>query len=131
MTKQEHITYWITTAQHDLETAEALLKAERNDACLFFGHLALEKILKALWVKSREEGFIPPKSHNLLKIASEARLVLTGEQSAFLGLAEGFNLETRYPDYRLSFYKLCTKEFASTNMGKIRELFKCLLVQAQ
>ena len=131
MNKQEHVSYWIATSDHDLETAEALFNSGRYDACLFFGHLMLEKILKALWVRVREEGFIPPKTHNLLKIAVEANIPMDDKQRGLLVRVEDFNLETRYPDYRLSFYKLCTKEFTEEQFAAIKEAYLCLRKQAR
>lgn len=47
MTKEEHITYWLERAAHDLETAESLFQSEKYDWCLFLAHLVLEKSLKA------------------------------------------------------------------------------------
>lgn len=42
------INYWSDSAAYDLETGESLLELKRYPYALFFGHLALEKILKAL-----------------------------------------------------------------------------------
>ncbi len=67
MNKQEHIDYWIRSSEEDVATMHSLFLAERHLHCLFFGHLSLEKILKALWVKYNENN-IPPKTHNLLKL---------------------------------------------------------------
>ncbi len=131
MNKQEHINYWVATADHDLETAETLFQSGRYDACLFFGHLMLEKVLKSLWVKAREDDFIPPKIHNLLKIATESKISINDEQKTLLSSTEDFNIETRYPDYRLSFYKLCTKEFTEPQFNSIKELYLCLRKLAQ
>jgi len=39
MNKNEHIKYWLESADHDLETAESLFQAEKYDWCLFIGHL--------------------------------------------------------------------------------------------
>jgi HEPN domain-containing protein len=64
MNKQDHIRYWLTTAQHDIESADDIFEAGRYDWALFVGHLALEKVLKAHWVKNNA-GNIPP---NLEKI---------------------------------------------------------------
>lgn len=130
MTKDEHISYWLETAQHDLDTAEALFKVKKYDACLFFGHLVLEKTLKALWVKSNKEEKFPPKIHNLLKLASQTNARLNKEQKAFLGLVDTFHLETRYPDYRMAFYKQCTQDFTDKNLSQIKELYQCLHNQA-
>jgi HEPN domain-containing protein len=40
---KEHITYWIDSADHDLETAESLFTAGRYDWCLFISHTVIEK----------------------------------------------------------------------------------------
>ncbi len=131
MEKKDHTKYWIITSEHDRETAEALFLSGRYDACLFFGHLMIEKILKALWINTHEEGLIPPKTHNLLKIAIDAKIDIDNNTKAALLRIDGFNLETRYPDYRLSFYKLCTKDFTEKQFIEIKELYSCLRNQLQ
>lgn len=52
MTNKEVIEYWKSTAEHDYDTMISLYRSKRYDACLFFGHLILEKILKAHYVKT-------------------------------------------------------------------------------
>jgi len=46
------IKYWLDSAQYDLDTGKSLLQAKRFPYALFFAHLALEKALKALVVKT-------------------------------------------------------------------------------
>jgi len=48
MTKEEHIQYWIKTAERDLESAQANFDAKRYEWCLFIGHLMLEKTVKSI-----------------------------------------------------------------------------------
>jgi HEPN domain-containing protein len=67
----EHIDYWIDTAEDDLETAESLLQNGYYTWSLFIGHLVLEKILKANWVKFNQNSN-HPRIHNLLKLAQES-----------------------------------------------------------
>ncbi|HEX9972827.1 MAG TPA: HEPN domain-containing protein [bacterium] len=50
MTTKEYVAYWCESAQHDLESAESMLESGRYDWCLFVGHLALEKMIKAIFV---------------------------------------------------------------------------------
>lgn len=38
----------------------------------------------------------------------------------------GFNIESRYPDFKGSFRKKCTEEFTVEQMNEIRRLFKWL-----
>lgn len=68
MTKDEHIDYWLKSADRDLSVAESLFQAKKHDWCLFVGHLVLEKTLKAIFVDNNENK-VPPKTHNLVKLA--------------------------------------------------------------
>ena len=127
MDKQNIIDYWLTTAHHDLETAESLFQSGRYDWCLYVGHLILEKALKAYVVKTTAE--VPPKTHQLLYLAEKSGLTLSDTQKIFLERVTDFNLEARYPDYKLSFYKLCTAEFAKQNFDEIKEFYQWIIAQ--
>lgn len=95
---------------------------------MFIGHLTLEKILKALWVKNNPDD-IPPRTHNLKKIADEAGYPMTEEEAMLFLEINDFNLETRYPDYKFDFHKKCTKDFAEGYIQKIKDLHKCIASQ--
>ncbi len=125
MTKDEHVAYWLKSASHDLDTAGSLFKSKKYDWCLFIGHLVLEKCLKANFVYNNNNK-VPPKLHNLVKLAELSNLNLTEKQRLFLDEVNDFNLEVRYPDYKLEFYKRCTKEFTEEYFNKIKELNKWL-----
>ncbi len=60
---------------------------------LFFVHLSLEKWLKALVCKTTND--IPPKIHDLLRLAELGDVDLTGEQKNFLGKLNLYNLAGR------------------------------------
>ncbi len=129
MTKDEHVKYWIESAQHDLESAKSIFKSGRYDWCLFVGHLALEKILKAVFVESNDNK-IPPKIHNLVRLAELSKIELDEEQKFNLDKINDFNIQTRYPDYNLEFYKRCSTEYTDEYFCKIKEFytwFKSLL----
>ena len=119
MEKQDYIIYWVNTSKEDMISMESVFNTGRYDWALFIGHLVLEKNLRAAWAKNNE-GNIPTKTHNLLKLTEEAKLTLDEEQILFLNRVTNFNLETRYPDYKLDFFKSCTKEFAEENIKKIK-----------
>lgn len=127
MTKEEHVKYWITTAEHDLDAMQGIFDAGKYDWALFVGHLALEKLLKAHWVKNNSNN-TPPKIHNLAKLYKESNLSFLSEDDlAFLNEATRFNLEGRYPQAKSAFYKLCTRDFSQSKVEKIKEIFNCLL----
>ena len=48
-------SYWLKEAHEALTVAEHLFEKEDYSYALFFGHLALEKILKALYVDINKE----------------------------------------------------------------------------
>jgi len=127
MNKKQHIEYWLISAAHDLEAAETLFQNQKYDWCLFVGHLVIEKVLKAFYV--RDSGEIPPKIHNLVKLAESSVLPLSDEQKQLLGETNRFNIEARYPEYKYDFYRLCTKEFTEEYFSKIKELYQWLLLQ--
>ena len=52
----------------DFDCAKVLHNAGHYAQALFWAHLTLEKLCKALWIKTNESN-TPPFIHNLLKIA--------------------------------------------------------------
>lgn len=127
MDTKVHIEYWLKSAAHDLEVADTLFQNEKYDWCLFIGHLVIEKVLKAFYVQDKKE--IPPKIHNLIRLAENTGIPFTYEQLALLADINDFNIETRYPDLKFSFCQTCTKEFTERYFLKIKETYKWLLSQ--
>ena len=127
---EEHIQYWVESAEHDLESAESLYLSGKYDWSLFIGHLVLEKVLKALYVRDNQNQ-LPPKTHNLVKLAENTNIVLTAEQKFFLDEVNDFNLEVRYPEYMRKFYKKCTKDFAESYFIRIKEMFQWIKSQLE
>lgn len=119
MTKEELINYWIETSDRDFSTMENLFKSRDYHWALFMGHLVIEKLLKAYYVKTVDTDH--PFTHDLLQIAEKTHLILSEEQKNFLDLVTTFNIKTRYSDYKLNFYKKCTKEYTESNIRKIKE----------
>ena len=130
MTKDEHIDYWIRSAEHDLDTAESLYEAGKYDWCLFVGHLVLEKMIKAIFVNTHDNE-VPPKIHNLVKLAELASISLTLVQKIFLDEVNDFNLETRYPDFKFEFYKLCTETYTKKYFDQIKDFHAWLKSQLE
>jgi len=128
MKQAEHIAYWLDSAAHDLESAETLFQHQRYDWCLFLGHLIIEKVLKAFFV--RDNPSVPvPQIHNLTTLSNKTKLQFTPEQQKLLVQIGQFNIQARYPDYKFEFYKKCTPQFTQTYFAKIKELYQWLLQQ--
>jgi HEPN domain-containing protein len=113
------IESWINSSDKDFETMNDMYKTNHYDWALFMGHLTVEKLLKALFVKNMDEH--PPLIHDLRRIAEKMDLLLTEERQMQLDSISRFNIRARYDDYKQSFYKLCTFEFANEWIAKINE----------
>ncbi len=87
---------------------------------LLIGHLVLEKLLKACYVKTTEEH--APRVHDLLRLANLCQLEFDDEMADKLDAITTFNINARYPDLKQAFYKKCTEEFTSKNIMKIEEV---------
>jgi len=118
--KQKLIDFWITGADDDYETMEVMLNSKRYHWSLFAGHLMLEKLLKALYVKINEE--YPPFTHNLLKLAEDCNIELSENLKFKLVTITAFNINARYDDYKRSFYNKCTPDFTSQWTENINEI---------
>jgi HEPN domain-containing protein len=92
MTKKEHINYWVEQAIDDWEAVNTLFKGKKYLQSLFFAHLVIEKLCKALWIKNNETN-IPPRTHNLNYILSQTGIDLSESQSEFLLQLNRFQLE--------------------------------------
>lgn len=122
---KELINYWLKTAAHDFDTMQSLFKSKRYSDCLFFGHITLEKILKALVVQATGEQ--ASFTHDLLVLYKKLRGVpLTEAEINLLDEVNRFNIRARYPDYKLQFYKQCTADYTAPYFKKISELYKHL-----
>lgn len=96
---------------------------------LFIGHLMIEKLLKALYVKINND--YPPFIHNLLRLAEKCDLKLTEDQKLFLVTVTAFNINARYDDYKMSFQQKCTPEYTVTwieNLKTNRQWIKKLII---
>ena len=82
MTTEEHINSLIAETKQDLGASEALAEAGYYAHSLFFAHLVLEKLCKALWMKHRNSKEYP-YTHNLIKLIKESKVVITVEQVQF------------------------------------------------
>jgi HEPN domain-containing protein len=129
MTKDELTAYWLAEAEESLTVAGHLFDKKDYSYSLFFGHLAIEKLLKAIYVKNVDENV--PRSHNLPKIAKAAGLDVSDEMQDDLIRITAFNIEARYPDYKREFRKKCTAEFTATELKKIQEVFAWLKLTMQ
>jgi HEPN domain-containing protein len=113
------IKHWMDSSDKDFKTMIDLYQTNNNNWALFIGHLVIEKLLKALYVKEKNE--FPPLIHDLRRIIEHAGLEVDSEIRITLDSISRFNINARYDDYKQSFYKLCTKQFTDEWIEKIKE----------
>jgi HEPN domain-containing protein len=124
MDLQKIKNFWLEEAMESLQVARHLFEKTDYSYALFFGHLAIEKILKALCVIKKGEQ--APYIHNLFRLAEMADLPLSEDRKNQLLKITAFNLESRYPDEKRSFRKKCTVEFTQKELNEIEEVFNWL-----
>ena len=128
--KEKQIAYWVSAAIDDLESIDYLFNGKKYVQALFFSHLSLEKILKALWVKHNDLNF-PPKTHNLTYLFENSKIELSEEQTDFLQTMNVYQIEGRYPDYISMLHNTTTKQKAETIINESKKLFQCLQEKLQ
>lgn len=112
---------WLNSADEDLETAKSLFKLTRYNGCLFFCHLAIEKILKALFLKTNDD--YPPVTHKLVRLAKLSAIKLDKETETFLAEITTFNVEARYDILKEKLYKKATRQFTKKYLEITRKIF--------
>jgi len=122
MKSEQLVTHWVNSAEEDFITVKILFDNKRYTYALFWGHLVIEKLFKALYAKVNDKTPIAPKSHNLVFLAEKCNLKIDDEKADVLFSVTRFNIEARYEDEKQQFYKQCTKDFTADGIKKIKEL---------
>ena len=118
---QEQIDYWHKSGKKNLDAARVLFENKHYDSALFFGHLALEKMLKGLAVISTKKPAL--YIHDLEKLALIANLKFDEEKAISLRSISDFNIAGRYKEVKFTFYKKCDKRYTEKHLKIIKELF--------
>jgi HEPN domain-containing protein len=114
------VQHWIETSEEDFKTMESLFASKSYNWALFLGHISVEKLLKAVYVKKYQTH--APFIHNLYRLAELCDLPMTEEQADWLDKVTTFNLNARYDDFKREFYQLCTVDFTKEWIKNIKSL---------
>jgi len=107
---------WAEQSRYDLDTARAMLAAGRYLYVLFCCQQAVEKALKALIV--RRTGELPPRLHNLLRLAECAGIDLDIDQKRFLGELSAYYIQSRYPEEIKASASAITRDIADGTLRR-------------
>ncbi len=124
MSNDKMIKNWLLKAEKDVETAEDLYKSKHYDWCLFIWHLAIEKALKVK-ILSLNKSII--YVHDLKRLANETDIDFDQEQIINLNEITSFNLEARYDDYKLSFYKKADENYTKKWIVICENIYKLII----
>ena len=116
--KEKILKSWIDLSDEDYDTMVVMYDNGRYNWSLFLGHLLIEKLLKALYVKNYSDH--PPYTHNLIKLTELNKLKLSNEDKVFFVTVNTYNLNARYDDYKRSFNLLCTPEYTFQWINEIK-----------
>lgn len=107
--KDELQKAWLKSAKEDFKIAEDLVRMKHYQWALFLCHIAIEKVLKANYIRILDQ--YPPPIHKLVKLAQDCKLTLTDGQINDLREMTTFHIEARYDVIKDKLYKKATKEF--------------------
>jgi HEPN domain-containing protein len=102
----------------------AMYQTGKYPYALFMGHLSLEKLLKALVVKTT--GKHAPITHLLEKLARKSEVEMPEETYIKLRDFMEFHFEARYTSEQNAFYKKCTSKYTDKNLKEIKKVYKWL-----
>lgn len=112
---------WFTSAIEDLATAKGLFTLKRYSGSLFFCHLTIEKVLKALFLKRKDD--YPPPTHKLVRLAKLSEIKLDKETEIYLAEITTFNIEARYDVLKEKLYKKATRKFTQKYLKITKKIF--------
>lgn len=122
MNAREVKNFWVKQSDNDWRVVQDLFKLKHYSYALFYCHLSLEKLLKAIVVQETKEQ--SAFTHDLLMLVQNAGIKLSDEQQKQLNEITTFNIRVRYDDIKYQFYKKATVSYA----GKYIEITKTLRV---
>ena len=117
---EKTFNYWIETSDKDFNTMINLYLSKDYHWSLFVGHIVIERLLKAYFV--RELSQHAPFTHDLRRLAKLSKMNISKEHLDWLDTITTFNLNARYDSYKQAFYKKCTTEFTTEWYEKIKSL---------
>jgi len=112
--------YWLSSSDSDYEVMLNLFQSRNYSWALFLGHIVLEKLIKAYFVK--QTGVHSPYSHDLRLLAKKCEIEFTDDMALQLDVITSFNINARYDSFKEDFQKTCTPEFSQEWINNIKTL---------
>ncbi len=120
---EKRIDIWVQQAAHDLEAAEKNLSMSIYDYCLIGCEQAVEKILKAFYLKIT--GKEPPHIHVLEELVE--KVDLQNELADLIVELDDYYFLVRYPGFSDEVpYQQCSEEDAKSGLEKTKKIFNII-----
>lgn len=115
---------WLTLSEKEFKLAELSLKGDEPIGVIYHLHAAVEKALKAIYEETKG---IPPKIHNLRKLAIECygSQMKSQEEKLFNLLDKAF-IDSRYPKNIKQFENEYNINSCKGLIQETKGLIKCL-----
>lgn len=115
---------WTDQSKYDLETARAMMSSGRYLYVLFCCQQAVEKIIKA--IIAQRLGEMPPRIHNLARLAETGRIPLSDEKADLLRELSAHYVQTRYPEELAQLLSGIDADVARRVLEQTEELYSWL-----
>ena len=117
------IKNWLSLAEYDFQTAKAMIDSGRYLYVAFTCEQTIEKILKAIYAKEKDET--PPYTHNLIKLLNTLSIFssVDEEKTEFIELLNSYYIESRYTEEISELLKSLNREKAEEIFSKTEKLF--------
>ena len=112
--------YWLSSSDKDYEVLLDLFQSRNYNWALFLGHIVLEKLIKAYFVK--KNGVHAPYSHDLRLLAKKCEIDFPADMTLQLDVITSFNINARYDSFKEDFQKRCTPEFSDEWINNIKTI---------
>jgi len=129
MDKEEKINHWLCMSRYDIESAEYMLSAGRYVYVVFMCQQAIEKVMKALFIKVYDEE--PIRTHNVNFLFHKINEEGTFSKEIIKEYNEiweeyfveilSFYTEVRYVDYKVKIEDIVDAEHAHRVFEKGKE----------
>ncbi|MFA4831234.1 MAG: HEPN domain-containing protein [Patescibacteria group bacterium] len=121
--------YWRRESGYSWDVAKSLYQNKKYPECLFFCHLALEKILKGVVVAKTNKH--APYIHNLSRLLKLSKIPYTKKQYEILSDMNNFHLAGRYEMTKIDFRKQTTLSITAKYLNITKKFLLWLKKEAK
>lgn len=128
MAKEDMARKWLEQVDEDILTAETLFDSGRWLYIGFLCHQAVEKVIKAFWLATRDDEPIYLHNHFRLLEGCGLKAELSDEQRRFIEIMSPMYIAGRYPEYKSQVARMLNEK-GSAYLIEQTKLFRQWILQ--